>query len=139
MDHPEILTAYTREEAIAHGLLVDVTSTAAGAGFTVPVAVTWGAWSASVEWNPAGRLQDTLASKPDRLQRLLAQLMGTITRSVTCRSTLEFAATPDGLNFDFEPGGSHGAGRPVTVSLRAAFALASDGNAAITIMLPDEF
>lgn len=138
MDHPEILDAYSRAEAIAHGLLVDVTAAAAGAGFTVPVALTWAAWSAAVEWPPAGLQREAHAGVPARLQQLVEQFMAAVKRSQSCHRTLEGAATPEGLAFDIEPGGRHGDGPPIVLTLEAVFALEA-GQAAITIMLPDEF
>ena len=35
-----VISAYTRQQAIADGVLVDVTTTASEAGFAIPVAVT---------------------------------------------------------------------------------------------------
>jgi hypothetical protein len=62
---------YSRAQAIADGVLVDVTTMSRQAGFTVPVALTSAAWSDCVEWtdedssrqghqDEAGRLWDTL-------------------------------------------------------------------------------
>lgn len=41
----EPIHTYTRAEALADGVLVDVTETAREAGFTVPVALTAGVWA----------------------------------------------------------------------------------------------
>lgn len=65
-DGAEIIYAYTRAEALADGVLVDATSTAEEAGFTIPVALTRAAWEECVTWDPdhgqwqdeAGRLWD---------------------------------------------------------------------------------
>jgi hypothetical protein len=55
---------YGRTEAIADGILVDVTETAREAGFAIPVALTIGAWEDCVAWSEAdshrGRLWDVL-------------------------------------------------------------------------------
>jgi hypothetical protein len=64
----ETIFAYTRAQAIADGVLVDVSELAREAGFTVPVAMTLAAWSDLVEWDPfnpipqdeTGRLWDVL-------------------------------------------------------------------------------
>lgn len=64
----EIISRYTRAEAIADGVLVDVTRTAQEAGFVVPVAVTVGVWTlvcpteaeAAFGQDEAGRLWDVL-------------------------------------------------------------------------------
>lgn len=60
---------YTRAEALADGVLVDVTETAREAGFAVPVALTAGVWAdvndfsgrhVSVGQDASGRLWDLL-------------------------------------------------------------------------------
>lgn len=63
----EIIHRYTRAEAIADGVLVDITSTAQEAGFRWPTAITVGAWSKCVAWDhddgsqdEAGRLWDVV-------------------------------------------------------------------------------
>lgn len=66
-----VIYAYTRAQALADGVLVDVSNAAAEAGFKVPVALTRAAWSDCVEWadedtrrqtpqNESGRLWDVL-------------------------------------------------------------------------------
>lgn len=47
----DMIHTYSRAQAIADGVLVDVTETAAEAGFKVPVAITRAAWADCVEWN----------------------------------------------------------------------------------------
>lgn len=42
---------YTRAQAIADGMLVDVSATASEAGFRVPVALTRAAWADCVRWD----------------------------------------------------------------------------------------
>lgn len=68
----DIISRYTRAEAIEDGELIDVTETAREAGFTVPVALTRAAWVDCVAWgedekarkntgqDEAGRLWDVL-------------------------------------------------------------------------------
>ena len=67
-----VIHAYTRAEALADGVLVDVTATAKEAGFKVPTAVTASVFSECIEWteqdakksrtyqDQAGRLWDVL-------------------------------------------------------------------------------
>ena len=62
-----VIFAYTRKQAIADGVLVDVTETAKEAGFQVPVAVTHAVWAEYVAvpegvegQDEAGRLWDVL-------------------------------------------------------------------------------
>lgn len=46
-----IVHTYTRAQAIADGVLIDVTATAQEAGFKVPVALTSAVWADCVEWS----------------------------------------------------------------------------------------
>ena len=55
----EVISSYTREQAISDGVLKDVSTLAREAGFSIPVALTAAAWSEAVAWNPENRaLQD---------------------------------------------------------------------------------
>lgn len=64
----EVIHHYSRAQAIADGVLVDVTETARELGFRAPVAVTAAAWSRCVAWqsdeeadqDEQGRLWDVL-------------------------------------------------------------------------------
>lgn len=66
-----LIHRYTRAQALADGVLVDVTKMAGEAGFRVPVALTAAAWAKAVAWSgedsvkqvgqdEAGRLWDVL-------------------------------------------------------------------------------
>jgi hypothetical protein len=66
-----VIYGYSRAQAIADGVLVDVSAMAREAGFSVPVAMTSAAWADCVEWSDqdssrqvhqdeAGRLWDVL-------------------------------------------------------------------------------
>ncbi|MBY4726893.1 MULTISPECIES: DUF6573 family protein [Burkholderia] len=61
------ISSYTRAQAIADGVLVDVSAMAREAGFRVPVALTSAVWADCVAWTDAdsgrgesGRLWDVL-------------------------------------------------------------------------------
>jgi hypothetical protein len=65
----EPIHTYTRDEAVADGVLFDVTETAREAGFRVPIALTASVWAdvnnlsgkyVSAEHSPEGRLWDLL-------------------------------------------------------------------------------
>ena len=47
----EVISTYTRKQAIEDGLLIDVSETAKEAGFRVPVAVTQAVWEDCCEWD----------------------------------------------------------------------------------------
>ena len=56
----EPIHVYTRAQAVADGVLIDVTETARQAGFRLPVALTFNAHAAAVAWDEAnGPGQDT--------------------------------------------------------------------------------
>lgn len=56
----KIIHAYTREDALKDGALVDVTEMAKEAGFLIPVAVTNAVWSYIADGDINGRLWDTI-------------------------------------------------------------------------------
>ncbi len=67
----DVIYSYTRAQAIADGVLVDVTETAKEAGFRWPVAITRAVWEDCVTWSDedserqahqdeSGRLWDVL-------------------------------------------------------------------------------
>lgn len=65
----DLISSYTRRQAIADGVLIDVTETAKEAGFKMPVAVTAALWAECVtvphgisEQDERGRLWDVLFS-----------------------------------------------------------------------------
>lgn len=82
----ELIHVYTRAEAIADGLLIDVTETARQAGFRYPVAMTEGVWHKCVEVPPGVGCQD----ESGRLWDVLQVLLFTIRKSRGCSSYLQF-------------------------------------------------
>ena len=68
MNHDDLVFSYSRRQAIADGVLFDVTAMGHEAGFRYPVALTAAAWAECVAWRPgagagqceAGRLWDVL-------------------------------------------------------------------------------
>lgn len=137
MNHPALLTEYTRSEAVAHGLLVDVTEHGALVGFGIPIGITWPVWSACVEWTGAARLRELQAMQLDRLRALLAACMEAARRSTECNAFMSQACTDAGLTFTAACNRENG-GRPIALKLMATFAV-EDGAAALTIMFPNEF
>ena len=55
----EVISSYTRTQAIDDGMLVDVSHMAREAGFSFPVALTRAAWSDCVEWSEADSRRQT--------------------------------------------------------------------------------
>ena len=65
----QLISVYTRAQALADGSLVDASELARSAGFRLPVAVTAAAWADCIEWDQSrdgpgqderGRLWDVL-------------------------------------------------------------------------------
>lgn len=66
-----IISGYSRAQAIADGLLVDVSTMAKEAGFSVPVAMTSAAWADSVEWSEQDSNRQTHQDESGRLWDVL--------------------------------------------------------------------
>lgn len=62
-----VIYSYTRAQAIADGVLVDVTEIAKEAGFTWPVAVTSAVWEDCVAWTDADSRRQTYQDQAGRL------------------------------------------------------------------------
>ena len=117
----ELIHTYTRAEALAGGVLVDVTAIAREAGFAVPVALTAGVW-ADVQNIPGSKqgLQD-----PDgRLWDLL--YMGRL----ATRRALDHSKILYRLHMDL--------GRKRLYVAKLHVGPGDTGEPAVTIMRPDE-
>ena len=87
-----MIHVYSRADAIADGILIDVTETAREAGFTVPVALTQETWSDCVAWSDAtdaAKGDDTGQSAAGRLWDVLFMTRDAIQRQPTDRYRLE--------------------------------------------------
>ena len=120
--HSNLIFAYTRAEAIADGVLFDVTVTAKEAGFRYPVAVTAAVWHdcvsvpAVVPWqDESGRLWDILS-----VVRAAIKNAG---RTDTVHFSVCVQNAPDSLE---------------TIHLKAHCGPGDDAEPVITIMYPDE-
>lgn len=123
MNGPLIL-AYTRKQAIADGVLVDVTETAREAGFVIPVAVTCGVWAECV------RVPDGVTGQ-DEAGRLWDVLM-------MLRFTVRRASEGNRVDFAVHVRSDDNQGTPPLVSLYAACGPGDEGEPVVTVMLPHE-
>lgn len=122
----EVISRYTRAQAIADGTLVDVTEIGREAGFRVSLALTSAVWGQCVAWNEkeaavqdeAGRLWDVvwLASQAARGNR----------QSQADRLTFELLVVPLGGR------------RPMRKTLVLHIGGGDRGEPVMTIMLPGE-
>lgn len=101
----EVIHSYTRAQAIADGVLVDVSKLAQEAGFNVPVAMTQGLHAEAVSWDKdntayqdvTGRLWDVLimAAHYGRRSRGTDKITATVLRIPNTRDATE----PEELDF----------------------------------------
>lgn len=121
-----IIASYTRAQAIDDGVLVDVTASGREAGFSVPVALTRGAWDEAVAWDESnagyqdesGRLWDVLMM--GRLAAARARTAQRITFTV-----LRVPNTPTDLE-------------PTALELSLHIGPGDAGEPVITVLLPHE-
>ena len=73
-EHPffgEVISVYTRAQALADGVLIDAGPMAREAGFRWPVAITAGAWADCVTWSDADSERQTPQDQSGRLWDVL--------------------------------------------------------------------
>jgi hypothetical protein len=68
-DHAEIISRSTRADAIADGVLIDVSATVREAGFRFPVVLTAAAWGECVAVPPGVACQDEAGPLPWCIER----------------------------------------------------------------------
>ncbi len=123
-----VIHSYTRAQAIADGVLVDVTRTAREAGFAYPVALTAAAWAQSVAWDQDGaEFQDEAGRLWDVLTMARVTIRGTNTREVdrVAFRVLRIPNTPR-------------ATRPRLTDLVIHIGPGDAGEPVLTVMLPTE-
>jgi hypothetical protein len=119
-----VIFAYTREQAIADGVLIDVTETAREAGFRIPVALTYAVWQQYVAVPEGVTCQD----EAGRLWDVLFMLRFAI-------------RTGDGgseLRYHLHVRNDNREGDPPLVELKAVCGPDDDGSPCITVMNPEE-
>lgn len=118
-----LIHSYSRREAIADGVLVDVSETAREAGFRFPVALTHAAWATCVCVPDGVSCQD----EAGRLWDLLNMLRHACRSAARDASTLYF----DVLVLNDDTG-------PKPVRLKSVCGPDDDHSPCITVMLPEE-
>lgn len=124
----DIVHAYTRADAIADGVLVDVTPTAREAGFSVPVALTEAAWLDCVAWTDADTARQVTQDEAGRLWDVLWMAKLAARRASGGDVVFEMHRVPRG---------GRGA-RPRCAQLRMVIGPGDDGEPVITILMPGE-
>ncbi len=132
-EHPffgEIISTYTRAQAIADGVLVDAGAMAKEAGYKWPVALTAAAWSDCVAWTDADSDAQVHQDASGRLWDVL--FMGAYAIRAHGRSG-------DRLNFSLYRVPRDGCStEPERVTLKLIVGPGDDGEPVITILLPQE-
>lgn len=125
----DVISSYTRAQAIADGVLIDVTEQAAKAGFNFPVAVTVTLWDKYIEWTDEDDAKQTLQDTNGRLWDVLCMLHFAIKRS---KST-------DHLFYQLSVIPRDGRSRKAKlIKLKSTVGPGDNFEPVITIMLPDE-
>ncbi|MHB1668830.1 DUF6573 family protein [Thiomonas sp.] len=131
------ISTYTREQAIADGVLIDVSTTAREAGIVWPVAMTSAAWADTVEWTQAteDRKGYTGQSESGRLWDVVWML------SLAVRGALHrgLDASQQPLFYSLLRTPTAGRGvMPRKVTLKFIVGPNDEGRPCITVMLPNE-
>jgi hypothetical protein len=121
-EEDDLIFSYSRKQAIADGILIDVTSTAKEAGFRFPVALTRGVWDRYVEVPEGVHGQD----EAGRLWDILFMLHHAI------------RAEKDAPLVLFRLYVRNDNSSPLLVTLKAICAGDDDGSPCVTILLPTE-
>ena len=119
----EVISSYTRAQALEDGVLVDLSSLALESGFKMPLAVTSGVW-AVINPEPMPSCQDWRGRAWD----LLTILRLAIHRSAPSTDRVDFAPL-----FVLKSGQP-----PKPVPMYALCGPGDDGEPTITVMLPNE-
>lgn len=123
----EPIHIYTRQQAIEDGCLVDVTTTAAEAGFRFPLTLTRAVWEGCVAWSNADSQRQTHQDEAGRLWDVLWMA--------------RLAARRGGERLAFQlyrlPRGGHGVRSRLTI-LHMCIGPGDHGEPVITIMMPNE-
>ena len=123
-ENADLIHRYTRAQALADGVLIDVSTVAREAGITYPVALTSAAWGRCVTVPPGVECQD----EAGRLWDVLFLLALAIHRS-------------DGgaeVRFGVHVRDDNSEGTPPLVRLKAVCGPDDQGEPVVTVLLPEE-
>ncbi len=132
-DDAEVISRYTREQAIDDGFLHDVSSIAREAGITIPVAMTAAVYADCVVWTDADSKRQTYQDMAGRMWDVIwmaSMSMGRAKRRGFEGNTLYYCMIR-------VPRGGRGT-KPRKVFLKLMIGGGDNGEPVITIMLPDE-
>ena len=123
--------SYTRAQAIADGVLIDVTESAVQAGFTLPVALSRAVWDDAVAWTDQDCRRQVIQDEAGRLWDLLWVLR--------CRSLVKREAPTRELWFEvYRVPRDMKSRLPKPASFKALIHPGDGGEAVITVLRPGE-
>ena len=126
----EVISTYSRAQAIEDGVLVDVGEMAIEAGFRIPVAITSAAWSDCVVWSDADSERQVYQDQSGRLFDVLYMAHHAIrsSRSGGDRLTFElYRVLRDGKST-----------KAAITTLKLIVSPGDQGEPVVTILLSDE-
>ena len=126
----EVISSYTRAQAIKDGVLIDAGNMAQEAGFKWPVAVTSAAWADCVAWSEHDNRQQIYQDESGRLWDVLFMASHAIRTCSDSGDRLLFQlyrVPPDGRSVTAE-----------LTTLKLIVGPGDHGEPVITILLPDE-
>lgn len=134
-----VIHTYSRREAIADGVLRDISNGAAEAGFTVPVAITAAAWDECVRWRPEWSREKQPQDETGRLWDLLQGLKAAAGGASNLKDRVE-RDNGEILRYCVAvvPPPPATPCQPIATELKAVAHPGDSGEPVITIMLPDE-
>lgn len=125
-----VVYQYTRAQALADGILVDVSLLAREAGFTLPVAITQGAWHDCVAWSEQDSGNQLYQDESGRLWDVLWMAVNVIRSATGCGNRLLFSlcrVPRDGKST-----------KATAVTLKLIIGPGDQGEPVMTILLPEE-
>jgi len=126
----EVISTYTRAQALADGVLLDAGPSSGEVGFRWPVALTAAAWSDCVDWMEDDSVRQIHQDLSGRLWDVLYMASQAIRTSVQPSDTLQFKlhrVPRDGRSINAE-----------LVTLKLIVGPGDCGEPVITILMPDE-
>ena len=132
-EHPffgEVISVYTRAQALADGVLVDAGPMAREAGFRWPVALTTAAWEDCVAWSESDSDRQTHQDQSGRLWDVLFMAAYAARANAAAGPELRFElyrVSRDGHSTEAE-----------LTTLKLIVGPGDDGEPVMTILLPNE-
>lgn len=123
-----VIYAYSRADAMADGVLVDVSETAREAGFRIPVAMTAAAWDDCVQWSDTDSKRQTPQDEAGRLWDVLCMAAIAVRKARGKRCPFQLCRVPRGGR----------ATRPRTTTLHLHIGAGDAGEPVITVLMPTE-